>query len=65
MQAYAETTKGGVAWERLRWHIAVALLLRAKISALRQLPSGWIEDIRWSIAEAGRVLEDKIPWLPT
>lgn len=65
MQAYAETAKGGIAWERLRWHIAVALLLRAKISALRQLPSGWIEDIRWSVAEAARVLEDKSPWLPT
>jgi len=65
LQAYAETTKGGVAWERLRWHIAVALLLRAKISVLRRLPSGWIEDIRWSIAEAARVLEDKSPWLPT
>jgi aminoglycoside phosphotransferase (APT) family kinase protein len=50
-------------WTRLRWQIAVALLMRAKISALRPLGPDWVERIAAMAHEAGRVLDDRSPWL--
>ncbi len=63
MDAYVEETGRAVAWDRLRWHVAVALLMRAKISALRMLPTGWMDDIAMAITEADRVLTGKSQWL--
>ncbi|RMH01254.1 MAG: hypothetical protein D6702_11910 [Planctomycetota bacterium] len=42
---------------RLAWHIAAALLLRAKISALRPLAPGWPEQVERSLAMAHAVLD--------
>lgn len=47
---------GGVEHDRLRWHACAALLLRAKISALRQLPDTWIEDVARSVSGAESLL---------
>jgi len=41
---------------RLGWHVAVALLLRAKVSALRALPGTWMADIEASIDGADAAL---------
>lgn len=49
--------------DRLRWQIAVALLMRAKISALRILSPTWIADIRDVFDEASLVLDGRSPWL--
>jgi aminoglycoside phosphotransferase (APT) family kinase protein len=43
---------------RLAWHVATAILLRAKISALRTLPPSWIADVERSLALAERVLDE-------
>lgn len=64
LNGYARNARQPVDAQRLRWHIAVALLLRAKISALRAVPATWIEDLRWSLAEAQHVLNGKSKWLP-
>jgi Ser/Thr protein kinase RdoA (MazF antagonist) len=64
LNAYVTETKRLLDAERLRWHIAVALLLRAKISALRLLTATWIEDIRWSLSEADLILNEKSQWTP-
>jgi len=48
---------------RLQWHAATALLLRAKISALRPLPEGWTELVACSLLQARRVLEEGLPGL--
>jgi aminoglycoside phosphotransferase (APT) family kinase protein len=57
LRAYGEA--GGVAVQRdtLHWHIAAALLLRAKISSLRPLRRGWPRHFDLMIAEAARVLD--------
>lgn len=41
---------------RLIWQVATALLLRAKISALRTLAPGWSEQLRTAVGEAERLL---------
>ncbi len=64
MVAYEQQTERGLAWDRLRWHVAVALLMRAKISALRMLPIGWMADIVMAIGEADRILSGEDGWLP-
>lgn len=43
---------------RLAWHVATALLMRAKISALRTLEPGWMKDIVTSLDKAWAVLKD-------
>jgi hypothetical protein len=47
---------GVVDARRLRWHVATALLLRAKISALRPLPESWIADVDRSVRRAAAIL---------
>ena len=42
---------------RLAWHTAVELLLRAKISALRSLPSGWVDHCRHAVADCERLVD--------
>jgi hypothetical protein len=49
--------------ERLAWHVAVALLMRAKISALRPLPPGWMPDIAACVEEAGMIVDGRSSWL--
>lgn len=63
MKAYAQQTGRVVAYDRLRWHIAVALLMRAKISALRMLPTGWTDDVAMAIEETDLVLSGESQWL--
>lgn len=46
--------------ERLTWHVGVALLMRAKISALRQLPDGWIGDVVSSLELAEGCLDPDV-----
>ncbi len=54
LDAYARTSGKRILRARLNWHIAVALLLRAKISALRPLSAHWIDEIEMSIRLARR-----------
>ncbi len=49
--------------DRLRWQVAVALLMRAKISALRILSPRWIADIQDALSEASVVLDGRSLWL--
>ncbi len=57
LQAYEEATGQALARERLRWHVAVSLLERAKISALRPLSASWIDEVKNSVIDANGVLE--------
>jgi hypothetical protein len=61
---YQRTSGTPIDSARLRWQIAVALLMRAKISALRTLPEGWIEQTVHAVAQARAVLGGGGPWLP-
>ena len=63
LEAYARESGQNLEWPRLRWQIAVALLMRAKISALRPLPEGWVEDVKAALAEASKVLKNRSDWL--
>ncbi len=56
LAAYTGATGHGLDAARLRWHKAVALLMRAKISALRPLPDTWISDVAGCIDEASELL---------
>jgi len=49
---------------RLRWHIAAALLFRAKISALRTLDAQWMPLTIGAVQHAGGVLAGSAGWLP-
>jgi aminoglycoside phosphotransferase (APT) family kinase protein len=64
LHAYGQHSGRRIQLPRLRWQVAVALLLRAKISALRTLPDGWAERVAHALAQARAVLEDSGPWLP-
>lgn len=61
LEGYAQV-RGTPDPQTLRWHAAVALLLRAKISALRPLASEWGARVDDSIEAAQHVLEGR--WLP-
>jgi len=56
LEAYEEA--GGAPLDRrsLDWHVAVALLLRAKISSLRKLRPGWPRHFDLVVDEAERIL---------
>ena len=47
---------GSIDVQRLHWHVATALLLRAKISALRPLPESWLADVQRSVDLADSIL---------
>lgn len=64
LHAYARRSGRAIDLPRLHWQVAVALLLRAKISALRTLPDGWAERIAHAAAQARAVLDGSGPWLP-
>lgn len=64
VDAYGRDTGRQVDWVRLRWQIAVALVLRAKISALRPLSTAWIDELDQSTIEASRILDGHSAWLP-
>jgi hypothetical protein len=57
LAGYAGRTGREIARPRLDWHVATALLLRAKISSLRPLPPGWMAEIAACVDESRRVLE--------
>src|SRR5262245_49198214 len=56
LASYEERSGGTVCPRRLAWHVGVGLLLRAKISSLRPLPTDWVQQIAASVAEAGCIL---------
>ncbi len=47
---------GRVDAARLTWQVATALLMRAKISALRTLPAGWLESLDRAVTRADDLL---------
>ena len=63
LDSYILATNKKLDRNRLRWHIAVALLVRGKISALRPLPPNWIEDIGESLSEAHKILHGRSQWI--
>ncbi len=64
LEAYRTQTRQAIVWDRLRWHIAVALVMRAKISSLRKLSITLVSDVITSLAEAQRVLHGTSAWIP-
>lgn len=60
---YGKACLEPIDYQRLRWQVAVALLMRAKISALRPLPEGWAMHIEAAITAAQEVLDGR--WLPS
>ena len=64
LDAYIHEANTALDMDRLRWQVAVALLMRAKISALRILSPTWIADIQGALAEASLVLDGRSAWLP-
>ena len=55
------TNAAGTDVDQLQWHVAVALLMRAKITALRALEPHWIETIEASISQAEQALDPFSP----
>jgi len=64
LHSYQQKTGRKVDSSRLRWHIAVALLMRAKISGLRKLSTGWTGGVASAVSEARRILLNDSAWLP-
>ena len=64
LAAYEHRTGAAVHPHRLTWHVAVGLLMRAKISALRQLEGDWRSGIRACLREAEQVLAGNSRFLP-
>lgn len=63
LAAYEEESHQPVDRRRLAWHVATQLLLRGKISSLRQLPEGWQAHLDFVIAEAAYVFNGKSCYL--
>jgi hypothetical protein len=59
LQTYGVEAGRPVDRQRLAWHVATQLLLRGKISALRQLPEGWQSHLAFVVAEATRVIDGR------
>lgn len=62
LQGYGQRSQRRILWSRLRLHVVMALLLRAKISALRALPAGWMADVASVVKEARGVLNGRCCW---
>ncbi len=58
LRGYGKARGSTINREALRWHVATALLLRAKISSLRKLRPGWPRHVELMTAEAERILND-------
>jgi hypothetical protein len=63
LQTYEAETARPVDRLCLAWHVATQLLLRGKISSLRQLPKGWQAHLAFVVAEAARVIEHRSRYL--
>ncbi|NQU50538.1 MAG: phosphotransferase [Planctomycetes bacterium] len=61
LDGYNAKAKRNADIKRLTWHIACALPMRAKISALRMLPPGWVGQIDRACQLAEHVLDHGIP----
>jgi len=64
LEAYSASVGHAPAGPRLAWQTAVALLLRAKISALRPLTRDWQLDIAACVQEAERIMDGRSDWFP-
>lgn len=62
-RGYADVAGSPMDRDLLRWQVAVALVQRAKISALRMLPPTWVNDVTNSVEEAVRILDNRSAWL--
>lgn len=63
LQAYEAESQQAVDRYVLAWQIATQLLLRGKISSLRQLSEGWPSHLAFVVAEAGRTLAGQNQYL--
>ncbi len=59
IQAYGRAADCRIDQSRLAWHVAVELLLRAKISALRPLSADWPEHCARAVAECERLVDGR------
>ena len=59
LDAYCGFIGHPVDYQRLAWHTAVELLLRAKIAALRPLPTGWPDHCAHAVLQCERIVEGK------
>lgn len=59
-EAYAKASGHRLDRERLRWHVAASLVIRARISGLRTLDEGWKDDVVEAISLANGVLDTRV-----
>ncbi len=57
MRSFVHRANCRIDQSRLAWHVAVELLLRAKISALRPLAADWPEHCARAVAECERLID--------
>lgn len=62
LRGYGQGSQRRIPWSRLRLQVVMALLLRAKISALRTLPAGWMADVASAVNEARQILNGRCCW---
>ena len=63
LDVYIRESDTALDMDRLRWQVAIALLMRAKISALRILSPTWIADIQAALTEASLALDGRSAWV--
>ena len=59
IRSFVRTANCRIDRTRLAWHVAVELLLRAKISALRPLATDWPEQCARAVTECERLIEGR------
>lgn len=64
LESYARESGKPLAVDRLSWQVCVALLMRAKISALRTLPPSWRDELAATVEEAATLLDHHSMWVP-
>jgi len=65
LAAYRSRRDAEIEWRRLEWNTQVALLMRAKISGLRPLPTTWKEDLTDTLTLVHHSLKSGLDWVRT
>ncbi len=65
LAAYRSRRDAEIEWRRLEWQTQVALLMRAKISALRPLTTNWKEELTDTLTLVHHSLKSGLDWVRT
>ena len=65
LSEYEQARPGRVDMRRLTWHVTAGLLMRAKISALRNLADEWPRSVARSVEDASAVWHGQSALLPS